>query len=227
MKLEEVVPWGRSFDEYVRMFALTDADLTSRILSCADGPAAFNAGMTARGHRAVSVDPLYAFDAPAIRRRIAETYETVVQWARDNRDAFVWREITSPEEIGRVRMAAMEAFLTDCEAGGRAGRYVAAALPHLPFGQMTFDLALCSHFLFTYSGPLSVEFHVNAMLEMCRTSREVRVFPLLDADGSPSPHVTPVADQLRARGYSVSITNVPYEFQVGGDKMVIVHRRGR
>lgn len=44
--LDQVVPWGRSFDEYVRMFALTDADLNRSILGCADGPAAFNAELT-------------------------------------------------------------------------------------------------------------------------------------------------------------------------------------
>jgi hypothetical protein len=27
MKLNEVIPWGRSFEEYARMFALTGEDL--------------------------------------------------------------------------------------------------------------------------------------------------------------------------------------------------------
>jgi hypothetical protein len=40
--LDRIVPWGRSFDEYQHMFALSDVDLRSRILGCADGPAAFN-----------------------------------------------------------------------------------------------------------------------------------------------------------------------------------------
>jgi hypothetical protein len=40
--LDQVVPWGRSFDEYRRMFALSDDDLGLRILGCADGPASFN-----------------------------------------------------------------------------------------------------------------------------------------------------------------------------------------
>jgi hypothetical protein len=39
MKLAEVIPWGRSFDEYRRMFALTDGDLAARVLGCGDGPA--------------------------------------------------------------------------------------------------------------------------------------------------------------------------------------------
>jgi hypothetical protein len=41
--LDQVVPWGRSFSEYRRMCALSDADLESRILGCAGGPASVNA----------------------------------------------------------------------------------------------------------------------------------------------------------------------------------------
>jgi hypothetical protein len=57
--LDHIVPWGRSFDEYRRMFGLTDADLARNIVGCGDGPAAFNAEATARGTRVVSCDPIY------------------------------------------------------------------------------------------------------------------------------------------------------------------------
>jgi hypothetical protein len=48
--LDEVVPWGRSFDEYVAMFHLTAEDLEKRILGCGDGPAGFNAVMRKLGN---------------------------------------------------------------------------------------------------------------------------------------------------------------------------------
>jgi hypothetical protein len=54
--LDQVVPWGRSFEEYRRMFALTDRDLAGRVLGCADGPASFNAEATTRGSRVVFSD---------------------------------------------------------------------------------------------------------------------------------------------------------------------------
>jgi hypothetical protein len=59
--LDQVVPWGRSFEEYRRMFALSDAELHLRILGCADGPASFNAESTRRGTAVISIDPLYLF----------------------------------------------------------------------------------------------------------------------------------------------------------------------
>jgi hypothetical protein len=49
MKLDEIVPWGRSLAEYQLMFSLTEADLSRDILGCGDGPASFNAEMTDRG----------------------------------------------------------------------------------------------------------------------------------------------------------------------------------
>ena len=73
--LDQVVPWGRSFDEYRRMFDLTVEDLGRTILGCGDGPACFNAEATRRGGRVVSCDPVYGFEKNQIQRRIATTYD--------------------------------------------------------------------------------------------------------------------------------------------------------
>src|SRR5438105_9254944 len=153
--INHAYPWGRSFDEYWRMFRLTDADLRRRILGCADGPAAFNATMSRMGHRVVSCDPLYRFAAGEIRARIDATYPELVEIAAKERHRFVWDSIRSPEELGRARMAAMLEFLADYGAGRHGDRHVAGALPDLPFADGSFDLALCSHFLFLYSEELS------------------------------------------------------------------------
>jgi hypothetical protein len=45
MQLEKVVPFGRTMDEYLHMFALDEGDLGKRIIACADGPDSFNAEM--------------------------------------------------------------------------------------------------------------------------------------------------------------------------------------
>ncbi|HJW86861.1 MAG TPA: hypothetical protein VJ440_09535 [Candidatus Brocadiaceae bacterium] len=47
--LDKVVPWGRSYEEYVSMFDLTEIDLELRVLGCGDGPAAFNSALSKRG----------------------------------------------------------------------------------------------------------------------------------------------------------------------------------
>jgi hypothetical protein len=69
-KLNEVIPWRRSFEEYRRIFSLTGKDLAGRILGCGDGPASFNTGATIRGHAAVSCDPIYAFAPAEVGQRV-------------------------------------------------------------------------------------------------------------------------------------------------------------
>jgi len=224
--LDQVVLWGRSFDEYRRMFALTDEDLTLRIIGCGDGPASFNAEAIRRGGRVVSCDPIYGFEKSQIQARIAATYDQIIDQTRRNAHEFVWGEgIRTIEELGQVRMAAMETFLDDYELGKVSGRYVEAELPMLPFATATFDLALCSHLVFLCSQQLGEGFHRAATQEMCRVAAEVRIFPLLALGGDRSPFVDPCARDLRDREYDVSIETVPYEFQRGGNQMMRIGRK--
>jgi hypothetical protein len=227
LKLDDVVPWGRSYEEYVEMFDLAPQDLDGRTLDCAAGPASFNAEATQKGFRVTSCDPLYQFTVEEIATRIDDTYETVVAGAEDNRDRYVWGKIGSPEHMGEVRMASMRRFLEDFPPGLEKGRYRADKLPSLGFKDGEFDLALSSHFLFTYSEQFSADFHVAAIEEMCRVAGEARVFPLLNYDGRPSWVVHPVVSELRARGYRAETQRVSYEFQKGGNRLLSVARKPR
>ncbi len=218
--IDRVVPWGRTLAEYRAMFDLSAADLRRRTLGCGDGPASFNAELTALGGEVVSIDPLYAVPGAAIERRVRETFEVVMAEVRRNPRDFVWTHVPSIEELGRRRMAAMRRFLRDYPAGTAERRYVEAALPALPFADRSFDLALCSHFLFLYSEQLDLAFHLDALREMLRVAAEVRVFPLLQIGGAPSPHVSAVVEALRPDGVDATVEPVPYEFQRGGDRML-------
>jgi hypothetical protein len=223
--LDQVVPWGRSFDEYRRLFALTDDDLSRSILGCADGPAAFNAEATKRGVRVVSCDPLYRFSRQEIDARISATCDTVLEQTRRNAGQFVWGQgIGSIEELGEVRMRAMRTFLDDYDAGKAAGRYVDAALPRLPFADDAFDLALCSHFLFLYSAQFDEAFHRASIRELSRVAREVRIFPLLALAGTKSPHVDACVAETGAAGGQAGVERVDYEFQRGGNEMLRLRR---
>jgi hypothetical protein len=217
--LDEVVPWGRSFDEYAAMFALDAHDLSRRILGCADGPASFNAEASARGARVVSCDPLYQFTPPKIASRIAEVSPLMLEQTRAHIDGFVWDRFASVEELGRARHGAMDRFLEHYAHAG-ADRYVAAALPALPFPDNAFDLALSSHFLFLYSTQLSLDFHLAAVRELCRVAREVRIFPILTLGREPSPYLNPLIDALARDGWMARLERVGYEFQRGGNTML-------
>ncbi|MGK7904751.1 MAG: SAM-dependent methyltransferase [Hormoscilla sp.] len=224
LKLDNVVPWGRSRAEYLRMFDITIAELelNLKILDCGGGPASFNAEMTQQGYnKVISCDLVYQFSAEEIAQRIQETYSAIVEGLKADRDKYVWQgEIASPTQLGEVRMAAMQQFLADFPEGKKLGRYVTAELPVLPFDKGQFDLALCSHLLFLYSDQLDAAFHFHAILELCRVAREVRLFPLLDMSGEPSPHLSDVIRELKKQGYHVETRQVDYEFQRGGNQML-------
>ena len=220
VELNEIIPWGRSFDEYRRMFALSDADLAGRILGCGDGPASFNAEATAAGRATISCDPIYAFSAAEIQRRVHDCYEDVISQVRRAPDGFVWTEFRDPDHLGQCRLAAMNRFLADFERGKAEGRYVVASLPVLPFADGQFDLALVSHLLFLYSQQLDLAFHQAAIAELMRVAREVRIFPLLTLGRERSPHIEPVRCQGLDRGWETEVRRVPYEFQRGGNELL-------
>jgi len=175
MKLENIVPWGRSLNEYKSMFSLTDSDLDKKILGCGDGPASFNSELTESGGNVVSVDPVYQFNTLQIRSRIDEVYPRIMAEMKKNIDDYIWKDIVSIEALGKTRMSSMEAFLDDYETGKKLGRYIEASLPTLPFEDKAFDLALCSHYLFLYSEHVDEALHIDSMLELCRVAQEVRI----------------------------------------------------
>ncbi|SFM46963.1 class I SAM-dependent methyltransferase [Methanolobus profundi] len=219
---QNVVPWGRSLQEYVDMFSLTDEDLDKSILGCGDGPASFNCEMTRKGRSVVSVDPIYSLDRAVIEQRIDETYTEVLEQTQENQDKFVWESISSVEELGEIRMSSMKLFLGDFENGKEEGRYIAGGLPELPFDDNSFDLALVSHLLFLYSEQLSFEFHLQAIDELLRVANELRIFPLVDLNSRKSIHLDEVIDSLLSRGLLVSEKKVNYEFQKGGNTMLVI-----
>ena len=224
IRLSDVIPWGRSFDEYRRMFALSDADLAGRILGCGDGPASFNAEATGLGHAVVSCDPIYAFPPEEIERRVEDCYSDLIAQVRSDPDGFVWDYFHDPDHLGQCRLAAMRRFLADFEAGKAEGRYVTAALPRLPFVDRQFDLALVSHLLFLYSERLDFELHRAAVGGLLRVAREVRIFPLLTLGRRPSPHVGPIRTLVAGWGWRAEVCGVPYEFQRSGDEMLRIVR---
>jgi len=221
VKLENIVPWGRSFAEYQAMFKLTNTDLQQNILGCGDGPAAFNKELTQRGGQIISIDPIYEFSASQIKNRINAVYDEVLSQVENNKTNFVWKNIKSVDELGQIRMQAMNDFLTDYDDGKQQGRYLSGSLPKLDFSDHQFDLALCSHFLFLYSDHFTLEQHIKSVLELCRVAKEVRIYPLVSLDGKGSPHLDLVIDKLNEYNIETQLQPVDYQFQQGATKMLV------
>ena len=217
---KDIVPWGRSFDEYLDMFNLSENDLARDIVGVGDGPASFNFWMYQRETPIISVDPIYRYSEAELRQRIQETYEDVIAQARQNRDKFVWTKFSSVDELAEVRMQAMDAFCQDFESGKQQGRYIDASLPNLPFPDGHFDLVLSAHLLFFYSANRDLAFHLDAVRELLRIGTEVRIFPIVDVNSNPSPFLSPVIDELEKDGIICTVERVPYHFQKTGNEML-------
>jgi hypothetical protein len=224
LTLEQVVPWGRSLEEYIGMFDLTPHDLQRHILDCAGGPASFNAEMTDKGHWVISCDPIYQFSAADIDQRIQDTWAILKDKVTAHKNDYIWDRFASPEAFGAVRLKSMQQFLQDFPAGLETRRYRVHELPVLPFKNSHFDLALCSHFLFTYSDHLSEQFHLDSVRELCRVADEVRLFPLLTVSGELSPYLPTVITEIQRLGYEVQVQRVSYEFQKGANQMLKLKR---
>ncbi len=225
MKLENIVPWGRSYREYTEMFSLSKEEIKSKkILGCGDGPSSFNTEAEYEDANVVSIDPLYAYSKKEIMQRIDEVAGEVMSQVRNNMDNFVWKNIPDVESLEHMRIEAMMEFLADYEDGKEEGRYIDASLPKLPFNNKTFDLALSSHFLFLYSEHLDEAFHKTAIDEMLRVANEVRIFPLLTLDNQRSPYVKNIIESLETEGYKAEIIQTAYEFQKGANEMLKITR---
>lgn len=222
-KLDSVVPWGRNLKEYRMMFRLEDSDMRKKIAGFGDGPASFNCEATQQGCSVTSFDLIYQFSTSDLQKRIEEVRITVMQQMRENRDNYVWTNIKTLEELENVRMSAMQLFLSDYERGKAEDRYVCHKLPdRLPCEDNTFDIGLSSHFLLMYTA-LGYDFHIHAIEEMLRVCKEVRIFPIVDLDANSSELISKVIDYLKSH-YAVESRKTRYEFQKGGNKLLIISR---
>lgn len=224
VKLDSVVPFGRSLDEYTKMFSLTDAEFQHPILSVADGPASFNAEGTQRGYHITSVDPLYGFNAGQIKQRFDAVVDDIITQVESSLDDWMWSYHRSPDDLRNNREKAISLFCRDFDLGKREGRYELGELPQLDYPDAVYSLGLCSHFLFLYSDQFDQTFHLKSILEMLRICQEVRIFPLLNLDLKPSCHLDFVIFTLTSMGYRCDIQTVTYEFQRNGNKMLKITR---
>jgi len=215
MQLEKVVPFGRSLDEYFKMFNLSSKDLQQRIIGVGDGPASFNAEGTKVEKNITSIDPIYEFSGREIRQRFDQVVDNIIDQVIATSENWVWSYHASPQALKENRIKAIEIFLADYDQGKQEGRYLNQELPCMSFADQSFDLALCSHLLFLYSAHLDQDFHTESIKEMLRVSQEVRIFPLLTLTQETSPYLNCVINEFSKLGYFVEIKKSLMSFNQG------------
>ncbi|MCM1133681.1 MAG: SAM-dependent methyltransferase, partial [Ruminococcus flavefaciens] len=181
-KLDSVVPWGRNFNEYRKMFMLSDNDMNLKIAGFGDGPASFNRQAAEQGFSVTSFDPIYKFTKEQISERIEEVRTIVMAQMAENTENYIWTDIKNLDELENLRMSAMKKFLDDFEQGKAEGRYICHELPsEVKAPDNYFDIGLSSHFLLMYTS-LGYDFHIKSITEMLRVCKQVRIFPIVNLD---------------------------------------------
>jgi len=226
MDLATVVPWGRNLTEYLTMFGLSEELLKrKRVLGVGDGPASFNCELTRIGGSVCSIDPIYKFSRDQIKKRIQDVVPVMRDQLCAHSDGYIWSSFRNVDDLVSSRLETMNTFLEDYDLGKEQDRYIDASLPDLPFSSDTFDLALCSHLLFTYDDMLDEEFHSNSLLALSDVAHEVRVFPVVNRNGVQSRFLEPLLRRITNKKLSWALEPVVYRFQRGAEVMLKIQRR--
>lgn len=222
---ESFIVSARNLAEYKAFFDLTDDDLAGWILDCPGGAASFTADVTALGGQVAAVDPIYALPTAELHSVATDHAARASSFSRAHYDQYDWAWYETPERHARIRREAAAAFVADHTR--HPERYVAAQLPELPFADDAFDLALCSHLLFTYR-QITLEQHIAAIRELTRVAAEARVFPLVDITGGRADALMEsISAQLAREGLDVRIVDVPFRFQKHATQMLVATRHPR
>ena len=226
IELPSVSFFGRTLAEYSRFFTLEVAALRGRaVLDVAAGPSSFIAEAGRRGVDAVAVDPLYDCPSSALATQLERDYTHMFRQMRAKRHLLHLRSFPSLAAAEADRRAAAQRFLADYETGRHHGRYVAGALPWLPFFDGAFDLVLCAHLLFIHARQFDPDWHLAACRELVRVSAgEVRIHPVCGPDGRPYPSLGRLRRELRATGIASKVVAVDYEFFIGSNSMLVLKR---
>jgi hypothetical protein len=226
MNLDRVAFFGRTLKEYTRFFDLNLNDLRGRsVLDCPGGASSFAAEAKRHNIHVTAVDPQYANSPTALYAKGCADLALVMDKVSRAQELFVWKYYPTVDALRTQRTVAWEGFCADFQARRSAGRYLGAALPHLPFADNSFDVALSGHFLFLYGNLFPYEFHVAALRELVRVSREeVRVYPLQGLDAAPYPDLDHLRIELAISGIRSAVRRVSFEFQRGSTQVLVLRK---
>lgn len=221
--LKDIVLIGRTFDEYYRMFNLTDELLKNEIiLDVASGVSSFCAQARARGYNVTASDKIYTSEPSEIERKCAKDLDVVMKQLPGIADLYLWNYFKDIKALKNNREKAYRIFIKDFKKYG-VKRYVPVEFPATNFLNEQFTIALASHFLFLYEDYLDYDFHKKTILELLRVvSKELRIFPIVNFKGKRSIFVEPVMHDVDFGRFQISIKRVDYEFIRNGNEMMVI-----
>ncbi len=224
---EKVLFYGRTLEEYIKMFDLNlDIWKKCKILDCPAGPDSFVAEAHQQGVHVVGCDPMYTNELNVLIETGNSSIEKTQEILSGYSHLLSQKFYPSLESIKNYATKALKRFAEDYSQGREENRYLADSLPNLPFDNQSFDLVLSGNFLFIYSKlanenleTLDYEFHKNAVFELLRVGREVRIFPIPCWSGQLNEYASKLLTDLKENGIVAEMIPVEYEVFQGGNLM--------
>lgn len=218
----------RSFDEYMRMFDLNEAQLAAGpILDVAAGGSSFTAQARERGYEALAADPHYGAD---VQRWILEAAQEIeVSTAKLDRlkDNFQWDYYGSLEQHRAGREASLARFREHLAKADNKAFYIDGRLPNLPFEENSFSLILCSHFLFLYAEQFGFEFHRQSIKELMRIAKpggRICIYPLLSLQWEPYARLEELIGDIESSGGKAELLHSKLPFIPGSNHFLRITR---
>jgi hypothetical protein len=215
---------GRTYKEYMDLFDLDEKALKQGpVLDCPAGAASFTSEAGQLGIEVAACDILYGSALENLvekgRKDIAHIYDKV----KGVPHLFNWNYYKDIDNLITQREKALNIFAGDFKNGCHEERYRYGKLPELPFPDNHFSLVLSSHFLFLYGDWLEFGFHIECLKELARVCYgEIRIYPLTGLDAKPYKYLDEIPSTLNANGIKADIVRIPFEFQKGSNRMMII-----
>lgn len=217
--MRKLVLWGHDLDEYQSMFDWEIKKTSQlKILEFGCGASAVNAQLTARGIYAVSIDQLYCADENILHSRVMDAFNERVKELLHHPLQLNTEEYGGLEAFIQKRREGCEIFFQNYAAALSQNRY----LQKLPdsFSEGMFDCVFSSHYFFSGQDLGAVDEHVQQLLALTRVAQEIRIFPLIDYQGEPSPLLGPVMLNLQQAQCGLEVRKVKHTLYPQGNAML-------
>lgn len=206
----------RSYEEYMAMFDLELPEGKGwAVLDAAAGASSFTAEARARGLDVRAADPLYRLDSVAMEAEGAREIEVSSGKLAALADQYNWSYYGSMERYKAGRRQSLQKFIGHYASEAGRACYDCASLPNLPYENGSFDIALCSHFLFLYgNGTLSFDFHRDALRELLRVVKPggaVYLYPVVTLSFERYERIEELLSSLEVSVYAQFLpTKLPF-----------------
>lgn len=217
LKLNEVALVGRTYNEYKRMFNISRESLENKtILDVAAGVSNFCAVGNAFGLKITAVDSIYHLMADEIEVKCEEDLNDLMNQLPLIQDHYNWDFYGDLEGLRISRVKAYQTFLRDYQS--RPNHYIQGEVTDLPFADKSFDVTMVSHLLFLYDNVYDQDFHVKALKELLRVTRdEIIIFPTKNLHGEQSEWVNRLMTSTEFLDCTFLLETTHFEFQKGNN----------